>query len=86
MSLVDLLRSKKAMSILVCVYNNHDALYAAQLAKIIDSTHNTTSTLLVSLSRNGLVVFERIGRIKYIQLTRKGVAVAESLNVVRNLL
>ena len=63
-------RRKPAM-ILVALKKNARNRYGSVLAKEVDCTYSHAVKILQTLEELGLVVFEKKGRIKLIQLTLK---------------
>lgn len=61
------------------------AKYGSQLAKEVDCTYSHAVKILQTLEEIGLVSFEKKGRIKIINLTKKGISVAENIEAIRNL-
>jgi len=61
------------------------AKYGSQLAKEVDCTYSHAVKILQTLEEMGLVDFEKKGRIKIINLTKKGEAVAEHIGDIRKL-
>lgn len=68
--------------VLVYLYNHKDdeKITALKICNEIDSTTGSISTNILLLKNNGLIEFERKGRINKYVLTDKGVRIAELLN------
>jgi len=60
--------------------------YGSVLAKEIDCTYSHAVKILQTLEELGLVVFEKKGRIKIIQLTKKGKDVADAMENIQKLI
>ncbi len=78
------LREKPVLAILAVSELN--PAYAAVIAKKIDSTFPHTSAILSELERHGLIQSRLDGRIRYIELTDRGKAVARALQDLSNIL
>jgi len=59
------------------------ARYGSVLAKEVDCTYSHAVKILQTLEVLGLVSFEKKGRIKLIQLTKKGQEIAENIDSIR---
>jgi predicted transcriptional regulator len=60
--------------------------YGSVLAKEVDCTYSHAVKILQTLEDLGLVVFEKKGRIKLIQLTKKGNDAAEAIEQIQSLI
>lgn len=80
-----LFREKPAM-MLVTLYNTKSEIYASSLAKQIDCTYSHVVKVLQEMEKQGLVGFEKRGRLKVLTLTKKGQDVAESIDRIGNAL
>ena len=80
-----LFREKPAM-MLVTLYNSDVEIYASSLAKNIDCTYSHVVKILQQMENEGLVNFEKRGRLKVLTLTKKGKDVAEHIDKIKNLL
>ena len=78
-------RRKPAM-ILVALRNNPKARYGSVLAKEVDCTYSHAVKILQEMEKNKLVTFEKIGRIKTIELTGSGETVADHIERIRDIL
>jgi predicted transcriptional regulator len=78
-------REKPAM-MLVELRNSKSEVYASSLAKQIDCTYSHVVKILQEMQKEGLVDFEKQGRLKLLTLTRKGLDVADRIDNVRGLL
>mgnify|MGYP005856807595 CR=1 FL=1 len=59
--------------------------YGSVLAKEVDCTYSHAVKILQTLEELGLVTFEKKGRIKLIKLTKKGMAVADNISEIQQL-
>jgi DNA-binding MarR family transcriptional regulator len=81
-NLVRLFLRDKPASILRRVYNCADKYgkcYASVIAKDVDCTYSHTVRIIQTFEKEGLIVFKKGGRIKTVQLTKKGNKIAEVL-------
>ncbi|MEM2916325.1 MAG: winged helix DNA-binding protein [Candidatus Woesearchaeota archaeon] len=78
-------REKPAM-MLVELKNAKSEVYASSLAKQIDCTYSHVVKILQQMEREGLVNFDKQGRLKLLTLTKKGQEVASRIDDVRGLL
>ncbi|MEK6967896.1 MAG: winged helix DNA-binding protein [Nanoarchaeota archaeon] len=77
-------REKPAM-LLVTLKNSKNTIYASNMAKQIDCTYSHVVKILQQMNKEGLVNFEKQGRLKLLTLTKKGQDIAEHIDAVRNL-
>ena len=78
-------REKPAMMLLT-LHNTKTEMYASSLAKQIDCTYSHVVKILQELEKEGLVNFDKQGRLKLLSLTKKGSDVAESIDKIRTTL
>lgn len=78
-------REKPAM-LLVNLKNAKGTVYASSIAKQIDCTYSHVVKILQQMNKDGLVNFDKQGRLKLLTLTKKGTDIAEHIDQVRNLL
>ena len=71
---------------LVELRNAKAEVYASSLAKQIDCTYSHVVKILQEMEREGLVNFDKQGRLKLLTLTKKGQDVATRIDDVRGLL
>lgn len=71
---------------LVSLKRNSRMRYGSLLAKEIDCTYSHTVKILQTLEELGLVIFEKKGRIKIIQLTKKGKEVADAIEEIQKVI
>ncbi len=77
-------REKPSM-MLVELLNSDEEMYASVLAKAVDCTYSHVVKILQQMNEADLLEFEKRGRLKIINLTKKGEEVAENIDNVRNL-
>ena len=77
---------KKPALILVALRRNNKNRYGSVLAKEVDCTYSHAVKILQEMERAKLVIFEKHGRIKNIQLTDQGNKIAEHIEKIRELL
>ncbi|MBD3204345.1 winged helix DNA-binding protein [Candidatus Woesearchaeota archaeon] len=75
-------REKPSM-MLVTMRNNKKEMYASYLAKQIDCTYSHVVKILKEMHKAGLVEFHKQGRLKLLNLTKKGDEVAKHIDKVR---
>jgi len=73
---MNLLLHEKPMRILIGLRYSQGKTYPSMLAKFADCTYPHAVRILDVLERNGLVKYEKKGRIKYVVLTDKGDEIA----------
>lgn len=78
-------REKPAM-MLVELRNAKNEVYASSLAKVIDCTYSHVVKILQEMETEGLVNFDKQGRLKLLTLTKKGSDVASRIDDIRGLL
>ena len=76
-------REKPAM-MLVHLNNEKNSTYASVLAKRVDCTYSHVVKTLQHMEKEGLVLFEKQGRLKLLKLTKKGKDVAEHIDAIRS--
>ncbi len=81
----DLFFRRKPAMMLIALKKVSRAKYGSQLAKEVDCTYSHAVKILQTLEEMGLVSFEKKGRIKVINLTKKGRDVSESIENIRKL-
>lgn len=81
----DIFFRRKPAMMLVSLKRNNRMRYGSILAKEIDCTYSHAVKILQTLEELGLVVFEKKGRIKVIQLTKKGKEVADAIDNIQKL-
>jgi len=78
-------REKPAM-MLVELKNAKSEVYASALAKNIDCTYSHVVKILQEMQKEGLVNFDKQGRLKLLTLTKKGNDVASQIDSIRTVL
>ena len=81
----DIFFRRKPALMLVSLKKNNRMRYGSILAKEVDCTYSHAVKILQTLEILKLVVFEKKGRIKLIQLTKKGRDVADAIENIQNL-
>ena len=76
-------REKPAM-MLINLRNSKNTIYASTLAKQIDCTYSHVVKILQSMQEEGLVDFDKQGRLKLLTLTQKGQKIAEHIDNIRS--
>lgn len=78
-------REKPAL-MLIALMQSKNQVYASSLAKQIDCTYSHVVKILQELERDGLVSFDKQGRLKLLALTKKGTEVADHIDRIRQLI
>ena len=78
-----LFREKPAM-MLVELRNAKAEIYASSLAKNVDCTYSHVVKILQEMEREGIINFDKQGRLKLLLLTKKGEQVADAIDKIRN--
>ena len=81
----DLFFRRKPAMMLIALNRVSRPKYGSQLAKEVDCTYSHAVKILQTLEELGLVAFEKKGRIKIINLTKKGAEVATHIAAIRKL-
>ena len=82
----DIFFRRKPAMMLVSLKRNSRMRYGSILAKEVDCTYSHAVKILQTLEELGLVVFEKRGRIKVIQLTKKGREVADAIENIQHII
>ena len=82
----DIFFRRKPAMMLVSLKRNSRMRYGSVLAKEIDCTYSHAVKILQTLEDLELVSFEKKGRIKIIQLTKKGRVVADAIEDIQKLI
>lgn len=82
----DIFFRRKPALMLVSLKKKARMRYGSVLAKEIDCTYSHAVKILQTLEDLGLVNFEKKGRIKLIQLTKKGKDVADAMENIHKLI
>ena len=78
-------REKPAM-MLVGLKNAKTEIYASSLAKQIDCTYSHVVKILQEMEKADLINFNKQGRLKLLNLTKKGYEVAENIDKIRTII
>ena len=73
---------EKPARMLIVLNDKSKVWYASLLAKEVDCTYAHAIKILDNFSAEGLVVFDRQGRIKRVMITDKGAELARGLETV----
>jgi predicted transcriptional regulator len=82
----DVFFRRKPALMLVSLKRNTRIRYGSILAKEVDCTYSHAVKILQTLEELKLVFFEKRGRIKVIQLTKKGKDVADAIEEIQRLI
>ncbi len=82
----DIFFRRKPALMLVSLKKNTRMRYGSILAKEVDCTYSHAVKILQILELLNFVVFEKKGRIKVIQLTKKGREVADAIENIQKLI
>jgi len=82
----DIFFRRKPALMLVSLKRNTRMRYGSILAKEVDCTYSHAVKILQTLEELKLVVFEKRGRIKVIQLTKKGREIADAIENIQKLI
>lgn len=77
---------EKPVMMLVSLLNPKQEMYASTVAKQVDCTYSHVVKILQEFQKQGLVEFDKKGRLKFVRLTKKGKDVAETFEKAKNLL
>jgi len=83
-NIFDVFFREKPALMLVELKNHNSEIYASVLAKQIDCTYSHVVKILQEMERSGLVSFKKQGRLKLLELTKKGREIAEHIDQIRN--
>ncbi len=78
-------REKPAM-MLVELKNANSSVYASVLAKQIDCTYSHVVKILQEMQKAELVNFKKEGRLKLLELTKKGKDIARNIESIKSML
>ncbi len=78
-------REKPSM-MLIELKNAKSDVYASSLAKKVDCTYSHVVKILQEMEKSELINFDKQGRLKLLNLTKKGESVAENIERIRNCL
>ena len=78
-------REKPAM-MLVELKNANENVYASVLAKQIDCTYSHVVKILQEMQKSDLIRFKKEGRLKLLELTKRGHEIASNIESIRTML
>jgi predicted transcriptional regulator len=78
-------REKPAM-MLVELKNAGSQVYASVLAKQIDCTYSHVVKILQEMQKASLINFKKEGRLKLLELTKKGTDIARNIESIKTML
>ena len=78
-------REKPAM-MLVGLKNAKGPVYASSLAKQIDCTYSHVVKILQEMQKSDLIRFKKEGRLKLLELTKRGHEIASNIESIRTML
>lgn len=78
-------REKPALMLLTLL-NSENQVYASTISKKIDCTYSHIVKILKEFEKEGLITFNKKGRLKIINLTKKGEDVSRSINAIHKIL
>ncbi|MBW6462273.1 MAG: MarR family winged helix-turn-helix transcriptional regulator [DPANN group archaeon] len=73
----------KPVQILIALQSNSEN-YASTVAKIVDCTYSHTMKILEAFHNEGIVSFDKKGRVKFVSLTEKGKNIAKDFEKIIN--
>lgn len=76
----------KPIALLLYLKNSEKEVYASSVAKAIDCTYSHVLKLLQLLEQEKLIVFNRHGRLKLLNLTKKGEEFVNKIEQARSVL
>jgi DNA-binding MarR family transcriptional regulator len=79
-------REKPAMMLVNLKNAKTNNIYASSLAKQIDCTYSHVVKILQEMEREGLINFDKQGRLKLLTLTKKGQDIADHIDNIRIML
>ena len=82
----DVFFREKPASMLVELKNADSNVYASVLAKQIDCTYSHVVKILQEMHRADLINFKKEGRLKLLELTKRGREVATNIETIKGLL
>jgi len=71
---------------LVELKNANSQVYASVLAKQIDCTYSHVVKILQEMQKSNLINFKKVGRLKLLELTKKGYDIARNIEGIKTLL
>ena len=83
---LEIFMREKPIELLLCLTNNLKENYPSMLAKDSKCTYSHTVHLLQKMQKQELVEFQKKGRLKLVNLTKKGEQVADILSNLNHVL
>ncbi|HOI19323.1 MAG TPA: winged helix-turn-helix domain-containing protein [Candidatus Woesearchaeota archaeon] len=77
---------EKPVEMILFLKNAKGATYSSVLAKNADCTYSHVVKVLKEMEKEGIVVFNKQGRLKLLSLTKKGQELAEMFDRIKKLL
>jgi len=71
---------------LVELKNANENVYASVLAKQIDCTYSHVVKILQEMQKSDLIRFKKEGRLKLLELTKRGYEIASNIESIRTML
>ncbi len=85
-SIFDVFFREKPAMMLVELKNANSNIYASVLAKQIDCTYSHVVKILQEMQKAELINFKKEGRLKLLELTKKGQEIAGNIESIRTML
>ena len=85
-SIFDVFFREKPAMMLVELKNANTSVYASVLAKQIDCTYSHVVKILQEMQKAELIKFRKDGRLKLLELTKKGYDIASNIESIRSML
>ena len=82
----DVFFRRKPALMLINLYEKKNDVYASSLAKIVDCTYSHVVKILQHMEKAGIINFEPHGRLKLINLTKKGSEIAEHMAAAKSIM
>jgi len=77
---------EKPTMMLLGLKNAKSEVYASSLAKSIDCTYSHVVKILQEMEKSSLVTFKKQGRLKLLEVTKKGREIAKNIEGIKNVL
>ena len=85
-SITEVFFREKPVSMLIQLKNASSPVYASVLAKQVDCTYSHVVKILQEMQKAELIRFKKEGRLKLLELTKKGTEVACNIESIRTML
>jgi len=82
---MDIVFKEKPVAMLLVLLHSKKVLYASSLSKQVNYTYSHSVKVLSTMEKEGLIFFEKHGRMKVIELTPKGKRVAEEIEKIKRI-